>query len=226
MSKLTNFRSALTVAALGAVVGIGTSAIPAQAQIVTGNYSCAGKPATIVSAAAVINGTPNPDVIVAVGIGNNTIVGNAGDDVICAGPGNDLVYGGRGNDNILAGTGNDYVFGEDGDDTLQGQDGVDNLHGLAGADRIYGHNGNDALYGGTGRDLLVGHAGADSLHGGEDDDEVDGALGDDASPDSAYGEGGADRVNVLDVLANDVGDGGATLLDVCKGNPGELVNCP
>lgn len=177
---------------------------------------CDGRFATIVSGAAVINGTPGDDVIVASGVGNNTIFAGDGNDRICAGPGNDVVYGGRGNDRAFGGTGNDYLFGESGSDTLYGQDGDDKLHG---------HDGNDVLYGGTGRDLLVGWAGSDWHNGEDQDDRIDAVKNDNGLPDTALGSNGNDTILVNDGIANDVGNGGAGW-DSCWGDAGELVNCP
>ncbi|MBS1861027.1 MAG: hypothetical protein JSS68_04875 [Actinobacteria bacterium] len=135
-----------------------------------GDPTCQGKPATIVSNAAVINGTKAPDVIVA-GPGDNTIHGEGGNDLICAGEGDDTIYGERGNDKI---------YGEGGDDTIYGERGSDTLDGGAGNDKVFGGRGSDQIEGGSGSDLVEGEQGNDTVDGGAGDhDIVEGNQGDD-----------------------------------------------
>src|SRR6185312_7373418 len=106
-----------------------------------GAPTCQGKPATIVSNAAVIRGGKAPDVIVA-GPGDNTIHGEGGNDLICGGEGNDTIDGERGVDTI---------YGEGGDDTLDG--------GAGNEDVIVGSTGNDQINGGPGEHDIADYAG-------------------------------------------------------------------
>jgi Ca2+-binding RTX toxin-like protein len=161
------------------------------------NPTCQGKPATIVSNAAVITGTKAPDVIVA-GDGDNTIHGEGGNDLICAGGGNDTIYGERGVD---------AIYGEEGDDTIYGERGSDTLDGGGGNDRIFGSRGSDQIEGGEGSDVVEGEQGNDNVDGGGgDDDLVEGNQGDDTL------DGGAGNEDVI------VGGTGNDKID---GGPGE-----
>jgi hypothetical protein len=168
-------------------------------------YSCRGRPATIVGSS-----------------GDDIIIGTAGDDVIVALGGNDAIWGKEGNDVICAGSGNDYIDGDEGDDVILGQAGSDTISGSAGADTLIGGKGNDNLSGGTGRDLLRGSNGADNLAGGSDDDVISGGNGNDM----LSGTSGTDRMrggNGNDVLdgggGNDRLSGGRND-DVLRGGPG------
>ncbi|HTR75829.1 MAG TPA: calcium-binding protein [Solirubrobacterales bacterium] len=162
-----------------------------------GDPTCHGKPATIVSNAAVIRGGKAPDVIVA-GPGNNTIYGEGGNDLICGGAGNDTIDGERGVDEI---------YGEEGDDTIEGERGSDKLDGGPGNDKILGGRGSDEIEGGPGTDLVEGEQGNDHVDGGEGDgDIVEGNQGDDTL------DGGAGNEDVII---------GSTGNDKIDGGPGE-----
>jgi len=63
------------------------------------------------------------------GIGNDNIIGSAGDDMLIGGDGNDTVVGEKGSDTAFLGDGNDtFVWNPgDGSDTVEGQGGTDTL---------------------------------------------------------------------------------------------------
>jgi Ca2+-binding RTX toxin-like protein len=162
-----------------------------------GDPTCQGKPATIVSNAAVIRGKKAPDVIVA-GPGDNVIHGEGGNDTICGGAGNDTIDGERGVDEI---------FGEEGDDTIEGERGSDKLDGGGGDDKVFGGRGSDTIEGGEGSDVVEGEQGNDHVDGGGGDhDIVEGNQGDDTL------SGGAGNEDVII---------GSTGNDHIDGGPGE-----
>ena len=68
------------------------------------------------------------------GSGNNTLIGNGGDDYFSGGNGADKLYGNGGDDTLLGGNGKDILWGGDGDDYLSGGGGDDLLNGGAGRD--------------------------------------------------------------------------------------------
>ena len=74
----------------------------------------------------------------ALGSGNDTVFGGAGNDVVSAGGGDDSLIGAAGNDLLDGGSGNDLLFGGDGADTL-----------IAGI-------GNDSIFGGSVGDVVDG----------------------------------------------------------------------
>lgn len=127
-----------TAPVVGALVLVVALAPPVPAA-----QECNGSKATIVgtSGSDELNGTPQRDVIVALG-GNDVIFSDAGNDVICAGGGSDEAYGGGGSD------------------TLLGQSGADTLVGSEGADKLTGSGGNDYLNGGASDDVLDGGSGS------------------------------------------------------------------
>jgi hypothetical protein len=90
--------------------------------------SCKGEPATHLGTNGKdkIRGTPEDDVVVALG-GKDNVKTRSGDDLVCAG-------GGR-----------DGVQGKGGDDRLYGQGGSDRLNGGAGQDRCVGGPGRDRV---------------------------------------------------------------------------------
>ncbi len=98
-------------------------------------------------------GTLGDDLVLG-GAGNDLIHTRSGNDVILAGTGDDLASGGRGADIVAGGSGRDLLFGGRGDDVLA--DG-------AGSDRSVGGAGRDLLIDGLGQDLLCGGAGADAF---------------------------------------------------------------
>lgn len=108
--------------------------------------------------------------------------GSIGDDTLIGDLGNQEFHGGAGNDFIDAQAGKDTVCGEAGDDNLSGGDD---------ADWIDGDSGDDSLAGGWGYDRLFGDDGADDLSGGEDRDKLEGGDG----TDRLEGGGGRDAIS-------------------------------
>ncbi len=86
--------------------------------------------------------------------GNDSLIGNAGNDTIQSLGGNDLLFGGAGNDSLDGDSGNDLLFGGAGNDWLNGGYGNDRLYGGYGNDTLYGDTGNDVLTGGDGNDIF------------------------------------------------------------------------
>ncbi len=92
------------------------------------------------------------------------LYGGLGDDTLIGGAGNDSLFGNEGNDTLIGGAGNDSLFGSVGNDVISGEAGQDSLHGGDGSDRLDGGTGNDTLDGGDGikgNDSLIGGLGAD-----------------------------------------------------------------
>jgi len=99
--------------------------------------------------------------------GNDTMLGQDGDDRMVGGEGLDVIYGDGGADRIWAGAGNDIVLGGDGGDRLNGGDDNDFVYGGADNDILNGSNGSDTIYGGLGDDRMTGGEGEDyHLFGG------------------------------------------------------------
>jgi autotransporter-associated beta strand protein len=123
------------------------------------------------------------------GVGNelsNTITGNVGQNLLIGGAGNDTINGGAGVDSLFGEDGTDTLNGGAGVDYLVGGANVDTLNGGADADALYGEGGNDFLDGGDSfdTDILVGGSGNDTLDGSSgqsnpDYDLLDGGTGDD-----------------------------------------------
>ncbi len=111
-----------------------------------------------------IDGSKLPAGIVPVvldgGIGNDTVLGGAGDDVVFGGDDNDKLGGAAGDDDLIGGNGNDVVDGGAGDDELSGS------------------NGNDTVTGGTGDDIGLLGAGDDLFvwNVGDGNDTIDGGT--------------------------------------------------
>lgn len=91
---------------------------------------------------------------VALGWGNDTVLGSSQAD---------KVYGYDGNDSLSGADGNDELYGEDGDDVLNGQGGDDILDGSIGADTLDGGAGADTLRGWTGNDIYYVDNSGDSV---------------------------------------------------------------
>jgi len=177
--------------ALSAVLSILAASLfvsPAQAR----TAKCQSIAATIVSSAAVINGTSGRDVIVVRGGGAHLVTAGAGEDVICGSEGVDTINGGAGNDKIFANGGKDIVDGGSGNDTIHGGTGADSIDAGVGNDKVFGDAGNDSLTGDKGNDALSGGSGADYLFGSAGKDDLSGGAGDDA----VQGGPGVDSLSV------------------------------
>jgi Ca2+-binding RTX toxin-like protein len=180
--------------------------------------SCGGMEATTVGTSGddVLEGTSDPDVIVALG-GDDTITGLADDDVICAGAGDDT---------IDAGDGSDVIHGEAGSDTVSfatsagpvtadlggggateptgtdSFDSIENLIGSPGADTLTGDGQDNVIDGGDGADTIYGKGGKDVIEGGSGDDHLEGGGGNDtidggADSDEINGGKGRDKITDL-----------------------------
>ena len=198
--------------------------------------------AGVVRPAAVLTGTPGPDVIegtpqaddIDALAGDDEVSGRGGDDEIQGRDGNDTLRGGPGDDTINGGPGNDIIDGGGGADELSGGAGEDLLRGKAASDELAGGDDNDELRGGGGDDTLRGDAGDDELFGGGGDDVMRGNQGDDTleggnGNDEMRGDAGDDTLNgeIGDDLLEG-GDGNDTLIggqgtDELRGGPGNDV---
>ena len=182
--------------------------------------------------------------LIAAGLGNDTVVGSDGDDIIYdswsglvdgtgsdhfqGGNGNDTLRGELGDDYLYGGQGNDVAYGGQGNDFLGGEDGADRLVGGAGNDNLEGDTffsmtgGSDTLSGGLGEDNLYGGAGADLLYGGAGDDYLWGdhlfMFEEDSAADQLYGGAGDDYLD--GGTGNDTLSGGAGV-DVMYGGDGD-----
>ena len=108
-------------------------------------------------------------------VGNDTIIGAAGDNII-----HDEIYGYGGDDTIDNSVGGkSWIEAGDGDDVVTGGASEDRIRGQGGDDKLSGNDGNDYLFGGAGDDTLDGGAGNDTLTGGAGDDIIYGGAGDD-----------------------------------------------
>ena len=125
------------------------------------------------------------------GGGYDILVGGVGNDTLVAGDGNDTLMGDAGIDRLFGGLGNDRMEGGDSGDIMRGGNGNDALFGNGGNDTLKGEGGSDRLFGGLGDDRLVGRGNADTLQGGDGDDILFGGAG----HDSIDGGNGFDRVS-------------------------------
>ncbi|MBV1889115.1 MAG: type I secretion C-terminal target domain-containing protein, partial [Proteobacteria bacterium] len=149
-------------------------------------------------------------------IQNDIIYGHGGNDGITViNGGDDIVYGGAGNDAITqtqlftpVTVGSVKFYGEEGDDTLSILGSLSGeLYGGSGNDTLFSSVNSDYLDGGTGNDLIYAGAGNDEIHGGDGDDTI---LQLDGGSKTVYAEGGDDLI-YLDIIADDVIDGGEGL---------------
>ncbi|ANE57980.1 hypothetical protein AYM39_22110 (plasmid) [Methylomonas sp. DH-1] len=112
-------------------------------------------------------------------VGNDTVVGDAGNNNISGGAGNDTIYGANGDDNLSGGDSEDVLLGGAGDDVLSGGNGYDSLTGGLGNDTLYGGNHADTYYfnRGDGADTIIesGDPADSYLYGGNNDKLVFGA---------------------------------------------------
>ncbi|MDE0886286.1 MAG: hypothetical protein OSB70_12220 [Myxococcota bacterium] len=151
---------------------------------------------------AVLIGTPDPDLILAGGLGDQ-MYGLGGDDCIIGANASDYASGGDGNDSIWGWSGGDILEGDAGDDEIDGRDGNDFLLGGSGDDEMRGGDNEDWLRGGAGADIMIGGDDIDLLDGDAGDDQVFGSKGEDII------EGGP---------GDDILDGGEGN-DVCRSDP-------
>lgn len=178
---------------------------------------CLGRPATIVSNAAVINGTSGTDVIIG-GSASQRINGHAGRDYICAYGGDDVIVGGSGSDRIWGGDGDDRISGGSGNDIVWGGSGNDRISGGSGSDLLLGGWNHDVLWGGSGNDRLVGEGGNDRMYGSSGDDRLEGKAG----YDRAYAGSGNDQCRTSEyVLACE--DSDVAPSPVCPSDP-SIIN--
>jgi uncharacterized secreted protein with C-terminal beta-propeller domain len=108
------------------------------------------------------------------GRGNDTIMGDSGDQCLYGGPGDDVLDAGRGNDTLWGNNGNDDLAGGDDGDWMCGDAGNDTLAGNWGKDRLLGAAGGDFLDGGEDRDRVNGGDGGDTVKGGGGKDAISG----------------------------------------------------
>ena len=180
--------------------------------------------------------------------GNDTLIGDAGDNVFQGGFGNDVIHGWDGDDTLM-GNGVYWTHWDNPQDnywsrTFDGSTDRDTIHGGAGNDFINGNAGADVLYGGSGNDTIFGgqnegawtagktrintihlREGQDLLVGGDGDDFLNGNMGTDV----LYGgdgddwmRGGQDRDELLGGFGNDTLYGDLEN-DVLWGGPGNDV---
>ncbi|MEL6532887.1 MAG: nidogen-like domain-containing protein, partial [Pseudomonadota bacterium] len=140
------------------------------------------------------------------GTGNDTVLGDAGDNLFEGGDGSDSLMGALGSDTLIGGEGNDFLSGGEGDDFLKSGQGQDTLDGGDGADTLMNAAGDDSLVGGAGDDLIVATQGSDTLEGGAGQDTLMGGVDGDSL------DGGADNDLLLGDLAgvrfNETGNDG------------------
>jgi Ca2+-binding RTX toxin-like protein len=196
---------------------------------------------------AVSGGDGNDVIVAAEGAtallaGNNSLMGDAGDDWISGegrlwgGDGNDtlttrgyysdpvqqtVMQGGNGNDTLNATFGGASMYGDAGDDVFNVGSGIAYMSGGIGSDTFSGGTGSDYAWGEDGDDQAVGGGGNDQLSGGMGNDRLFGEEGDDV----IFGEEGDDTLaggagfNYLDGGAGndryliDAADGSSTIID-------------
>ena len=78
------------------------------------------------------------------GAGNDTVLGDSGNDVVTTNDGEDVVFGGAGNDTFDTGAGDDSLFGGTGSDSLSAGAGDDTITASEG-DTVDGGSGNDTI---------------------------------------------------------------------------------
>ncbi|AUG51796.1 calcium-binding protein [Thalassospira marina] len=171
-----------------------------------------------------LNGGDGRDNLTADGIGNDILIGGAGNDSLNAGlydrsaTGNATLFGGSGDDSLSSyGGGSDTLLGGSGDDIIEGGNEDDVLDGGSGYDlfRPQGYQGEQlyidlmeneihgSRYEGTvikGFEDVIGTGADDTLLATNEDDDLRGLSGDDV----LYGRDGDDFIR---------GDGGNDLLE-------------
>lgn len=121
-------------------------------------------------------------------VGNDILIGGAGDDHLVGNCGVNWLFGGTGVDDLKSTFGEGLVFGEDGDDDIYLAD-SSHAYGGMGDDTIharvaYGGAGNDVITGTDQVDILVGDAGNDTIKGRFGNDFLNGGSG----VDTLYGQ--------------------------------------
>ncbi len=126
--------------------------------------------------------------------GNDTLIGDDGDNRLTGGAGNDTLEGGDGNDRLNGGLGADILDGGEGIDTVvyggvvgvtvnlalgTGSGGEAEGDTLISIENVIGSLGDDVLTGDAGSNRLLGNAGNDILAGGGGNDTLIGGAGDD-----------------------------------------------
>ncbi|MDD2801684.1 MAG: calcium-binding protein, partial [Methylococcales bacterium] len=125
------------------------------------------------------------------GTGNDTLIGDAGNNWLAGGMGADSFSGGAGDDVLLIDANDTSIDGGDGNDLAQvigdvgvtlnlAQSHIEGVQGGRGDDFIYG-GGNTSVFvrGGDGDDVLIGGAANDALNGENGRDLIDGGAGND-----------------------------------------------
>ncbi|MEB3356357.1 MAG: right-handed parallel beta-helix repeat-containing protein [Synechococcales bacterium] len=216
------------------------------------NYFISGLNTTFVPGNGPVTGTLAADStmgsdlrdVIAAGLGDDILMGLAGDDVLWGEEGLDTLDGGLGNDylngdadadllygnlgdDLLDGSfGDDQLFGDAGQDSLYGRSGIDTLDGGEGDDFLWGGSEDDSLTGGDGKDYLNGETGLDSLSGGLGDDFLDGGDGDDVV-DGGDGDdllkGGSGNDQMVGGAGNEYMDGEAGDDVLAGGNGDDLL---
>ncbi len=120
------------------------------------------------------------------GSGNDTVLGDSGDDVVTTNDGNDVVFGGAGDDTFNTG---------DGDDSLTGGTGSDSLTAGAGDDTVTFSEG-DTVDAGSGDDTIVLEDLGETSNGTI---TIDGGTGDETTGDTL-------QLGSLGILTQDVRD--------------------
>lgn len=143
-------------------------------------------------------------------LGNDTVIGGAGQDYLRGEEGNDVISGGaafddvegnQGNDTEHGGAGDDWVVGGKDQDLLFGDAGWDIVYGNLGDDTCEGGDGADWVRGGQGNDLVVGGAGDDLLWGDRGSDTLTGGAGADVF--HTFAGAGLDRVTDFNAAEGD-----------------------
>jgi len=173
------------------------------------------------------------------GSGDDTLIGDAGNNWLSGGLGADSLSAGAGDDVLLIDANDTHIDGGDGNDLAQvvgdagvtlnlAQSHIEGVQGGRGDDFIYGGgnrsvfvrggDGNDVLIGGAANDVLNGENGSDLIDGGAGNDILRGGRGEDrivggAGDDLIYG--GQDDDKLYGGLGNDILNGaqGDDLID-------------
>jgi len=147
-TSTTNVKDGGTIAMIGDVVNLGSTAITvASIYTATGAYT-SGQVSSVASGSAAhlfasdqYSASANVDTLsgfenITGGGGTDYLVGSSAANTIDGGAGADTIDGGSGNDSIIGGDGADSLKGGAGDDTIVGGDGADRIDGGSGLDTI------------------------------------------------------------------------------------------